>query len=373
MSIFVVPSRFRRKAFITAAATAVIALGLPVAGAQAAAAATLSFDFPADVIVGDTVVASIKVKNTGDKNLDLTAIKAALACEVKPTASLCASNEERKVFEVRKAETFNSDCADTTFTATQTGNKVVLEPVSNLGGPVTAARLTPGQVCTVDLTLAVRAVPAKDAYDDPGIQTRAGAVGVLRNTATIPATALAPNDLNEIVTVGLPAPGEVPEPPAEEPPSDELAAEEAPPVTCQGVKATIVGTGAGDTLTGTAGRDVIAGLGGNDIISGGGGRDLICGGAGPDTLRGGTGDDKLFGGGGYDILNGGDGADDLDGAAGNDRISGAKGADDLFGGAGDDNLRGGPGNDRISGGRGTDRGDGGPGTDTFTTTERRTN
>lgn len=367
-----------RKALTTAAVTAVIAVGLPASSAHAAAAATLSFDFPAEVVVGDTIVARLKVTNTGDKNLNLTALRAVLACEVKPTAALCADNEERQVFEVRKAETFDSDCATTTFRPTQTGNRVVVEPVSNLGNPTSAAALKPKQICSVDLTLAVRALPGKDADADPGIQTKAGAVAVLRNASTTPPTVLAPEDVNEIVTVDRPAPGEQPvEEPGEEPiddePIDDDSVDAEPAVTCQGVKATIVGTGAGDTLKGTAGRDVIAGLGGNDIIDGGGGNDLICGGAGPDTLRGGTGNDKLFGAAGNDILNGGDGSDDLDGGTGNDRLSGGKGADDLFGGAGNDQLFGGPGTDRLSGGGGTDRGDGGPGSDTFKTTERRKN
>jgi hypothetical protein len=362
----------RRTALATAAATALIVVGLPASDAQAAAAATLSFDFPAEVVVGDTVVAQVKVSNTGDKNLDLTALRAVLACKVKPTAALCTDNEERQVFEVRKTDTVNSDCAGATFRTTQTGNRVVLEPVSNLGSPVTAVTIKPGQNCSVDMTLAVRAVPATDADGDPGIQTKAGAVGVLQNAATTPPTVLAPEDLNEIVTVERPAPGEQPvEEPVEQAGEEEPT--EEPTVTCQGVKATIVGTAAGDTLKGTAGRDVIAGLGGNDIIDGGGGKDLICGGAGPDTLRGGAGNDKLFGAAGNDILSGGDGSDDLDGGAGNDRLNGGKGADDLFGGAGNDQLFGGPGTDRISGGGGTDRGDGGPGTDTFKTTERRKN
>lgn len=364
-------SRSRPKALATAAAAAVIFAGVTVPTAHAAASATLNFDFPAEVVVGDTVVAQLKVTNTGDKNLNLTALRAVLACETKPTASLCTNNEERQVFEVRKAETLSSDCEEVTFRPTQTGNRVVLEPVSNLGGPVSAAPLKPKEVCTVNLTLAVRAVPAKDADGDAGIQTKAGAVGVLRNAATTPPTVVAPDDLNEIVTVSRPAPGEEPVP--EEPIDDEgePMEEEAPPVTCQGVKATIVGTPAGDTLKGTARRDVIAGLGGGDIIDGGGGKDLICGGAGQDTLRGGDGSDTVSGGGGNDNINGGGGADDLSGNGGNDRINGGSGPDEIFGGAGNDRLLGGPGNDRIVGGGGTDRGEGGPGNDTFSGTERR--
>ncbi|MGQ0630012.1 MAG: calcium-binding protein [Sporichthyaceae bacterium] len=355
------------KVLATSAVTAVIAVGLAVPSAQAAASATLAFDFPAEVVVGDTVIAQLKVTNTGDKALKLTALRAVLACEVTPTAALCTSNEERRVFEVRKAETTNSACEDTTFRPTQTGNRVVLEPVSNLGDPVSAATLKPNDICTVNLTLAVRAVPAKDADGDAGIQTKAGAVAALRNTATTPPTILAPDDLNEVVTVDR-APGDEP---VEEEPVDEDPTDEAPPVTCQGVKATIVGTRSGDTLKGTSGRDVIAGLGGGDIINGGGGRDLICGGSGEDTLRGSTGADTLSGGSGNDAINGGDGADDLAGGGGNDRLNGASGSDDLFGGPGNDKLVGGPGNDRIVGGSGTDRGEGGPGTDTFSSTERR--
>lgn len=358
----------RGKALGAAAATAMVVVGLTAPSAEAAAAATLSFDFPANVVVGDTVIAQLKVTNTGDKNLNLTALRAVLACEVKPTASLCTNDEDRQVFEVRKAETLNSDCAETTFRPTQTKNRVVLEPVSNLGGPVSAATLKPKEICTIDLTLAVRAVPAKDADGDAGIQTKAGAVAVLRNASTTPPTALAPDDLNEVVTVERPAPNT---PPVEEEPVEEEPTEETPAVTCEGIKATIVGTGSGDTLTGTSGRDIIAGLGGGDIIDGGGGNDVICGGPGADTLRGGKGRDVLAGGSGNDVLNGGDGADDLKGSGGNDRLNGAAGSDDLFGNAGNDKLVGGPGNDRIVGGRGNDRGNGGPGTDSFASTERR--
>ena len=65
--------------------------------------------------------------------------------------------------------------------------------------------------------------------------------------------------------------------------------------TCAGLKATIVGTAAGDELTGTSGADVIVGLGGNDHISGGGGADVICGGDGNDKLDGAAGKDLLDG------------------------------------------------------------------------------
>ncbi|GIJ23944.1 nidogen-like domain-containing protein [Micromonospora lutea] len=79
--------------------------------------------------------------------------------------------------------------------------------------------------------------------------------------------------------------------------------------TCQGFRATLVGTDKADTLTGTPGRDVILGLGGDDDISGLGGADVICGGPGQDVLRGGGGRDVLIGGGDEDLIVGGAGSD----------------------------------------------------------------
>ncbi|HET9516125.1 MAG TPA: carboxypeptidase regulatory-like domain-containing protein, partial [Actinoplanes sp.] len=79
--------------------------------------------------------------------------------------------------------------------------------------------------------------------------------------------------------------------------------------TCQGSRATIVGTAKADKLTGTGRKDVIIGLGGDDDISGLGGNDIICGGPGNDVLRGGAGRDLLAGGDGHDVIIGGAGAD----------------------------------------------------------------
>ena len=123
-------------------------------------------------------------------------------------------------------------------------------------------------------------------------------------------------------------------------------------VTCNGRRATLVGTARADRLRGTARRDVVAGLGGNDVIRGLRGNDLLCGGAGRDRLVGGRGKDLLRGDRGGDRLLGGRGADLLRGGAGRDT---------LFGGAGRDRLLGGPGTDRLRGGRGRDllRGGGG--------------
>ena len=71
---------------------------------------------------------------------------------------------------------------------------------------------------------------------------------------------------------------------------------EAAAASCDGRRATIVGTPADDTLHGTNGDDVIAGLTGGDTILGHGGNDRICGGYGADRLYGGAGRDRVFGG-----------------------------------------------------------------------------
>ncbi|WP_432561266.1 ExeM/NucH family extracellular endonuclease [Kineococcus sp. SYSU DK003] len=90
--------------------------------------------------------------------------------------------------------------------------------------------------------------------------------------------------------------------------------------TCQGLEATIVGTGGDDVLRGTNGADVIVGLGGDDVITGGNGDDVVCGGDGDDRISGGNGNDVLLGG------------------AGEDRLAGDNGSDELYGGAGEDVL-----------------------------------
>ena len=84
-------------------------------------------------------------------------------------------------------------------------------------------------------------------------------------------------------------------------------------VTCDGLPATRVGTGAAETINGTPGPDVIQGLGGNDVIRGLGGNDVVCGGSGNDRLFGGAGEDRLFGGAGTDRLDGELGFDRCDG------------------------------------------------------------
>lgn len=83
----------------------------------------------------------------------------------------------------------------------------------------------------------------------------------------------------------------------------------APPPSCKGIPATIVGTSGDDVRGGTPARDVLVGLAGDDKLSGRGGNDLICGGSGEDSLKGGNGNDILKGGPGEDALHGGAGED----------------------------------------------------------------
>ena len=112
-----------------------------------------------------------------------------------------------------------------------------------------------------------------------------------------------------------------------------------PPVLCNGLPATIVGTDGNDYLVGTPGNDVIHGLAGNDTIFGLGGDDIICGGPGRDKLYGNSGNDKPFGGAGNDVLKGGRGRDRLFGQSGNDVMAGGSGFDRCAGGSGTDKAR----------------------------------
>ncbi len=93
----------------------------------------------------------------------------------------------------------------------------------------------------------------------------------------------------------------------------------APPPTCKGKPATIVGTSGNDVRKGTSGKDVMVGLGGNDKLSGLAGSDTICGGSGKDTLLGQKGKDTLYGQTGKDTLKGGPGKDKLKGGPGKDK------------------------------------------------------
>ena len=128
----------------------------------------------------------------------------------------------------------------------------------------------------------------------------------------------------------------------------------APPTTCQGQTATIVGTLGDDALDGTPGPDVIAALNGNDTVFASSGRDLVCGGRGVDLIAAGSAADRIYGGAGGDILLGRGGPDLLRGMAGRDILRGDGGSDGLFGGRGFDRCRGGAGGDSL---RSCERGD----------------
>jgi Ca2+-binding RTX toxin-like protein len=109
------------------------------------------------------------------------------------------------------------------------------------------------------------------------------------------------------------------------------SASSAEPVTCDGRRATIVGTDGKDEIVGTPGRDVIHALKGFDTIRGQGGNDVVCGGRGADTMLGGPGTDRLFGArGGY---------------VGDDEGTGTWYGNKLVGGLGADYLSGGPDHD----------------------------
>ena len=149
----------------------------------------------------------------------------------------------------------------------------------------------------------------------------------------------------------------------------------APAATCEGKKATIIGTTGSDALAGTGGDDVIVGLGGDDSITGAGGDDVICGGSGDDHLQGGGGKDSLVGNAGNDKIDAGSGKDVVDAGSGKDRIVGGGGADTIDGGdandritgnGDDDKVDGGDGNDLIIGSAGDDKLTGGSGDDKVT-------
>jgi uncharacterized repeat protein (TIGR01451 family) len=121
----------------------------------------------------------------------------------------------------------------------------------------------------------------------------------------------------------------------------------APPVSCRGRTATIVGSLGDDVLGGTPGPDVIAALNGDDTVIASSGRDIVCGGRGLDRLVGGRAADIIYGGAGDDTLLGGGGPDVLKGMPGRDLLIGRRGPDRLFGGRGPDRCRGGAGGDTL--------------------------
>jgi len=133
-----------------------------------------------------------------------------------------------------------------------------------------------------------------------------------------------------------------------------LAADPWPAVTCEGRRATVIGTPGDDLIVGTPGDDVVVGRGGHDTIWGMAGDDRLCGGDGDDWLDGGGGWDRLSGDDGADGIAGGLGRDLIAGGPGPDRLFGEGDGDALYGGEGDDALWGGPGDDALLGGPGDD-------------------
>lgn len=98
-------------------------------------------------------------------------------------------------------------------------------------------------------------------------------------------------------------------------------------LSCNGLRATIVGTNASELLVGTPGNDIIVGRGGRDVIVGRGGADTICAGDGADLVFGNDGDDAVSGGNGNDVIILGDGADRAIGDGGRDIVNGGNGSD----------------------------------------------
>jgi Trypsin/RTX calcium-binding nonapeptide repeat (4 copies) len=143
--------------------------------------------------------------------------------------------------------------------------------------------------------------------------------GIYGRVAEHPMCSVLREGIQTVAGVDVVGPGGCLGAPAPPPPPPPPSLPGAPPPTCKGVAATMVGTSGNDVVSGTAGRDVIVGLAGNDKLSGLAGNDLICGGAGKDKLIGGAGKDKLIGGKGKDKLIGGKGKDKLIGGAGKDK------------------------------------------------------
>ncbi|HWJ82266.1 MAG TPA: calcium-binding protein [Nocardioides sp.] len=114
--------------------------------------------------------------------------------------------------------------------------------------------------------------------------------------------------------------------------------------TCNGLKATIVGTKGPDKLKGTEQADVIVSLSGKDHVKGNGGDDVICLGDAADVADGGAGNDTILAGAGTDYVSGTEGFDTVQGNGGADTLFlSAPEGDDVNGGPGDDNVSLAPG------------------------------
>jgi Ca2+-binding RTX toxin-like protein len=146
----------------------------------------------------------------------------------------------------------------------------------------------------------------------------------------------------EIVIAVTPATGGSPMPlsdGADFSPSWQSLGKKLPTLRCDGVLATIEGTGGDDDLVGTPLVDVVVALDGGDDIRVAGDDDVVCAGPGDDGVLGQGGNDRIESGHGNDTAKGGGGGDGLFGQPGNDT---------LVGGPGRDAANGGPGRDACS-------------------------
>jgi Ca2+-binding RTX toxin-like protein len=139
---------------------------------------------------------------------------------------------------------------------------------------------------------------------------------------------------------------------------------------------TIYGGTGNDTIDGDAGTDTILGGTGTDVIYGDngtantifGGQDndlLSASGSSGDSVFGGNGDTTIYGGEGNDCIFGGTGPDQITGGSGADTITGGGGFDVILGGTGNDSIQGGTAGDLIYGGTGADTIAGGSGNETI--------
>ena len=118
------------------------------------------------------------------------------------------------------------------------------------------------------------------------------------------------------------------------------------PPLCDGERADVVGSEAGDEIDASTFSDVIVALGGDDSVDARESDDVVCAGDGDDRVRGDSGDPLIFG---FDTLLGEEGNDDLKGNREPDVLDGGPGNDFLRGkGGGKDRLDCGPGHDKAT-------------------------
>jgi Ca2+-binding RTX toxin-like protein len=115
-------------------------------------------------------------------------------------------------------------------------------------------------------------------------------------------------------------------------PSWQSVGTKLPTLRCNGILATIEGTGGDDDLVGTPLVDVVVALDGDDEIRVSGDDDEVCAGPGDDAVRGQGGDDRVESGHGNDATTAGSGRDEMFGQRGNDALVGGPGRDVANGG-----------------------------------------